>query len=298
VDTSDLVGLKVLVVDDNATNRLILRETLASWGVRVGEASDGPSAFEAMWDAVASGTPYRLMLLDGQMPGMDGYQVAERVRDDHSLGRPRVIMLTSHGNLLEPEEAEELQLSGHMMKPVRRFSLLHAMGRAVGGRRLPDKEERKRVVGEAETETVRPLKILIVDDSEDNRILVKAYLKKTPHQLEFAENGQEAVDRFQADPGIDLVLMDVQMPVMDGHTATRTIRAWEEENDLDATKIFALSAHVLDEEIRESLAAGCDRHLTKPIKKKTLLEALDDVAEELSAAGGGASSVDSEKETT
>jgi two-component system sensor histidine kinase/response regulator len=288
VDTSDLTGLKTLVIDDNATNRLILREVLASWGVRVGEASDGASGLEEMWEAMASGTPYRLLLLDGQMPDMDGYSVAERVRDDHSLGRPRIIMLTSHGNLLEPEQVEELQLAGHMMKPVRRFSLLHAIGRAVGRRRLPGPEERKRVIGEPAAETVRPLKVLIVDDSEDNRTLLKAYLKKTPHRLEFAENGQEAVDRVQHDSNIDLVLMDVQMPVMDGHTATRTIRAWEQEKGLEPMKIFALSAHALEEEIRESLAAGCDRHLTKPIKKKTLLDALAAVGEELEVAVNGA----------
>ena len=287
VDTSDLAGLKALIIDDNATNRLILRETLNSWGVRVGEAPDGPSAFEEMWEAVASGTPYRLLLLDGQMPDMDGYAVAKRVRDDHSLGRPRIIMLTSHGNLLKPGEAEELQLAGHMMKPVRRFSLLHAIGRAVGRRRFPGPEERKRVVAGPVAEAVRPLKVLVVDDSEDNRTLLKAYLRKTPHQAEFAENGQEAVDRVQHDRNIDLVLMDVQMPVMDGHTATRTIRVWEQENGLEPMKIFALSAHALEGEIRESLAAGCDEHLTKPIKKKTLLDALAAVGEELEVPAGG-----------
>jgi signal transduction histidine kinase/CheY-like chemotaxis protein len=281
VDTSDMVGLKVLIVDDNATNRLILKETLTSWGVWVGEAPDGPSAFEEMWEAVASGTPYRLLLLDGQMPGMDGYAVAERVRDDHSLGRPRVIMLTSHGNLLGPGEAEELQLAGHMMKPVRRFSLLHSIGRAVGGRRFPGPEERKRVVAEPAADSGRPLKVLVVDDSEDNRTLIKAYLRKTPHQTHFAENGQEAFDRVREDRNIDLVLMDVQMPVMDGHTATRAIRQWEREEGLEPLKIFALSAHALEAEIRESLAAGCDKHLTKPIKKKTLLDELASVGDEL-----------------
>jgi len=117
------------------------------------------------------------------------------------------------------------------------------------------------------------LRILLAEDSEDNRLLIKTYLKQTPHCLEMAENGEIAVEKFQQGE-YDLVLMDMNMPVMDGYTATRTIRQWEAREGKPATPIIALTAFALKEDEQKSIAAGCDAHLTKPIKKKTLLEAL------------------------
>jgi CheY-like chemotaxis protein len=119
-----------------------------------------------------------------------------------------------------------------------------------------------------------PLKILLVDDAPQNRKLILAYLKKTPHEADTAENGQMAYDMFVAGD-YDIVLMDVQMPVMDGYTATRKIREWEAENGAERTPVLALTAHALNEEADKSKDAGCDAHLTKPIKKPALLDALD-----------------------
>ena len=116
--------------------------------------------------------------------------------------------------------------------------------------------------------------MLLVEDSEDNRMLILAYLKRTPHQVEIAENGQIAVDRFTTGE-FDLVLMDMQMPVMDGYSATRAIREWELQNGLARTPIIALTAHALFGDAEKSAEAGCDAHLTKPIKKATLLEELE-----------------------
>ena len=286
LDTSSLAGLRMLVVDDNATSRLVLREILVGWGVRVAEALDGPSAMEALQEGIAAGSPFRLLIVDGQMPGMDGYTLAARVREDSALGRPRIIMLTSYGGELTREKARELDISAHMMKPVRRASLHHALSRAVGGRRAPKPVREEALVAQPGSDpSVRPLKILVVDDSDDNRALLRAYLAKTSHVAEFAENGEEALRRFQAGPGLDLVLMDIQMPIMDGHAATRSIRAWEREQGRERTRIFALSAHAMEEEIRESLASGCDDHLTKPIKKSVFLEALAAVARAIEDAG-------------
>ena len=121
----------------------------------------------------------------------------------------------------------------------------------------------------------RALRILLAEDSPDNRLLVQSYLKHTPHHLELADNGAIAVAKFRA-RGFDLVLMDMQMPVLDGYAATRKIRQWEEEIGRPPTPIIALTAFALQEEIRKSLDAGCTAHLTKPIKKATLLNAIQE----------------------
>jgi PAS domain S-box-containing protein len=290
LDTSALAGLRTLVVDDNATNRLVVREILVSWGVRAVEARDGFSAMEALKEGVAGGNPFRLLIVDGQMPGMDGYALVAGIRGDPTFGRPRIIMLTSYGGELTGLKARELGISAHMMKPVRRASLHHAISRAVGGRRAPAPVAEGAPPTEPVVEgPVGILRILVVDDSDDNRTLMRAYLKMTPHHVEFAENGEEAFQRVQRGPDFDLILMDIQMPVMDGHSATRAIRAWEREQGREPVRIFALSAYAMAEEIRASLEAGCDDHLTKPIKKSVLLETLAGVAR---AIDDGATSVD------
>jgi len=118
------------------------------------------------------------------------------------------------------------------------------------------------------------LNILLVEDNEKNRMLLNAFLKNTPYNVETAEHGKIAVDKFMANP-YDLVLMDIDMPVMDGYTATKTIRQWEKENQLRAAPIIALSAHALTEHSQKSIDAGCNTHLTKPIKKQNLLAAIE-----------------------
>jgi len=136
----------------------------------------------------------------------------------------------------------------------------------------------------APLEDLRPLHILFAEDSPDNRLLIQSYLKKTPYQLDIAENGQIAVERFKAGK-YDLVLMDMQMPVMDGYTATREIRKWEREKRVKATPIIALSAYALKEDAQKSLDAGCNAHLAKPIKKAKLMEAILEYASEVGVNG-------------
>ena len=116
----------------------------------------------------------------------------------------------------------------------------------------------------------------VVEDTADNVKLIQAYLKKTPHQMDFAENGLEAVERYTADPSYDVIFMDMQMPVLDGYGATRQIRQWERDHGIGPASIVALTAHVLKEEADKCLEAGCDAHLTKPIRKKTLLDAIEE----------------------
>jgi two-component system, sensor histidine kinase and response regulator len=277
-DAVDLRGVRVLVVDDNAVNRLILREILTAWGAQVDEAHGVAQAVALLKERRLQGHPVRLCLLDAEMPELDGYALAASIRDDPELGRPKVIMLTSHGEGRSREFQAELGLSGHMTKPVRRSTLLHAINRALA--EAPRAEARAvPAAGASEPATLLtaplpPLRILVVDDSGDNRMLMNAYLKKTHHTVEFAENGEEAVRACAGEHPFDLVFMDIQMPVMDGYQATRAIRQLEGASGKTPVRIVALSAYAMKEEVQKSLDAGCDDHLTKPIKKARILEAI------------------------
>jgi signal transduction histidine kinase/DNA-binding response OmpR family regulator len=218
-----LAGVRVLVADDNGTNRLILRETLASWGATVAEAAGGEAALAELRRAVREKTPYGLVILDLRMPDMDGFAVAQALRDDPGLASAAVMMLPSVHRGGDIARARELGVAGYLIKPVKRNDLLEAALSALG-RAQPAREAAPR---ESEAVLPRaPLRILLAEDSPDNRLLVLSFLKNTPHQVEVAEDGEAAVAKFRAGE-YDLVLMDVQMPRMDGYTATRAIREWE-----------------------------------------------------------------------
>ncbi len=271
-------GGRTLVVDDNATNRLILVESMSRWNIPVVTADGGEAALREMRDASQRGAPFQLVLLDRRMPGMDGLDVAKAVRADPHLQGTNLILLTSDVRPGDLKKAKELGISWNLSKPVKRKDLQHAIQVALSEGRTG---ERPAPVAEAQPPDgaverrpdQRPLSILLVEDSKDNRILIQSYLKKTPYQLDLALNGQEALEKVKR-CSYDLVLMDMQMPVMDGYTATREIRKWEKKSGcgLRRLPIVALTASALQEDIDRSLGAGCDVHLPKPISKSTLLE--------------------------
>jgi PAS domain S-box-containing protein len=267
----DLRGCKILVVDDSATNRLILREMLAEWGAVVTDVPDGPQALAELKRAQEANMSYQLVLLDGRMPGMDGFQVAERIKEDPSLRVATVLMLTWDIRQDDMLRCQALGLAGHFMKPIGRAVLLETITAAMG-ETVAISPESTAVISQAPMDQPA-LKILLVEDFADNRQIIQAFLKKTAHQLDMAENGLIGVEKFKAEH-YDLVLMDVQMPVMDGYAATRAIRAWEKETGRPHTAIIALTANALNEEMEKSFEAGCTAHLTKPIKKAALLDAI------------------------
>jgi two-component system sensor histidine kinase/response regulator len=233
----------------------------------VTEASSGAEALAELARARAAGRPYRLMLLDYRMPGMDGVEVARKAFEDgfartSAGGEDTIIlMLTS-----------EAGLRAYLIKPVKRVELLEKIGSLLsevgGARSLPETAEPT-----GAPEDTAPLRILLAEDAPDNRFLIQAYLKKLPYRIEIAENGSVAIEKFKASRP-DLVLMDVQMPEVDGLAATRAIRQWESEQGLSSTPIIALTASALDEDVRRSLAAGCDEHVSKPVRKPVLLAAI------------------------
>lgn len=268
----NLAGIQVLAVDDHPTNRLILRETLGAWGAEVTEASDGKAALEELRCAAEQGKHYELLLLDCRMPEMNGFQVVEQVHTSFNERRPTIIMLTSDHWADEIARTYDLGLGGYVIKPIRRGDLLQSIGIALGRTKgVPSIPEKS--VEPSPTPPSRALRVLLVEDSLDNQLLVRAYLTHTDHSIEIAEHGAIAVEKCKA-THYDVILMDMHMPVMDGYSATRAIRSWEREHDLPATPIIALTALALKEESARIFEAGCNTHLTKPVKKATLLEIL------------------------
>ena len=268
----DMRRIKTLIVDDNATNRMILREMFAAWGAPVTEAEDGYHALAELDLTISEREPYRLVLLDRHMPGMDGYEVAEHIKNDLRIEGVIILMLTSDSMKDDNMRHRELGISGHLVKPVRRSQLLTeitaAMGLMKAAGEVPQPSESPAI-----PEDQRALRILLVEDNEDNRFQVVAYLRETACELDFAEDGEVGVRKFKQGT-YDLVLMDIQMPVMDGYAATREIRKWESKNGMKPTPIIALTAYALKEEEEKSLEAGCTVHISKPVKKAPFLQAI------------------------
>jgi two-component system, sensor histidine kinase and response regulator len=273
----ELDGVRILIVDDNETNQMILREIVRN-RASVTEASSGAEALAELARARAAGRPYRLMLLDYRMPGMDGVEVARKAIEDGFVrasagGQDTIIlMLTSDDLNFRLARMREAGLHTYLIKPVKRAELLEKIGlllSAIGaGPPLLQTAEPPAAPADA-----LPLRILLAEDAPDNRFLIQAYLKKLPYRIEIAENGHVAIEKFKAIRP-DLVLMDVQMPEIDGLAATRAIRQWESEQGLSPTPIIALTASALAEDVKRSLAAGCDDHISKPVRRPVLLAAI------------------------
>lgn len=229
---------------------------------------DGQAALIELQRAEAAGHRYQLMLLDCLMPEMDGFEVIERFKETSNLMGVTVMVLTSDSCSSDIARSYRLGLGGYLVKPIRRVDLQKAIMIAIG--------RTKAAAGggiqaeKTEIMTQVPRKILLAEDSHDNRLLIQAYLKHTPYQLEMVGNGLLALEKVKTKP-YDLVLMDIQMPALDGYAATKAIRQWEREQHRDLIPIVALTAYAVSGDAEKSLAAGCTAHLSKPIQKADLL---------------------------
>ena len=263
----------ILTVDDSPTIRKLVSMTMEGQGYRVVAASDGIEALAILKDESPD-----LILCDVQMPGMDGFEVAQKIVQ-HGAATNTLMMLSSSNLGQDLERAQLLGLGGYLVKPIKRADLFNAIRQvqALPVASNPVAAEAEPPEQSTESDTGSKKRILLVEDNPDNRMLIQAYLKKQPYEIEEAEHGEQAVEMFRA-ANYDLVLMDVQMPIMDGHTATREIRRYEAERGKGpVTPIVALTAHAIKEEQDKSLAAGCTAHLTKPIKKQTLISTLEEL---------------------
>lgn len=291
---TDLAWARVLVVDDHAPNRLILVRQLTALGASVEEAAGGVAALAALRTARATDAPYDLVLLDRGMPDLDGFEVVARVRQEAGSNEAAVartvLLLTSDERVGDADRARALGLAGTLVKPVKRAALLSAVAAHC---HRPDKEQpaaggagaitpSRLSVPPAALGAPHRRRLLLADDSPDNRRLVQLFLRQQPYDVEQVEDGAEALAAFRA--GVyDLVLMDIHMPNLDGLAATRALRAWEREQGRVPTPIVALTASAMPEDVQRTLEAGCDAHLAKPIKKQILLEAIQRYARPLVA---------------
>ncbi len=273
----ELKGDRVLVVDDSRTNRLILRKILEAREALVTEAESGERAMELIKEHTDKGIPFNLILLDCRMPGMDGFEVANSIKNNPSLQGPLLLMLTSDNRPGDLAKSRELGFRSYLIKPVMKRELFLAIQKSIMEKSDPlfvIKEEVKATLPER-------LSILLVDDNDENRLVIISFLKNYNWKIDEARNGREALLLFQQNR-YDLILMDMQMPVMDGYTATGEIRKLEHSRNVVRTPVIALTAFALKEETEKSLKAGCDDHVTKPIAKATLLETVDKYTREYS----------------
>ncbi len=254
--------MPVLVVDDNATNRSVLTRMLASWHMRPKEANSGPAACDELKRAVAAGTPFPLVLLDSNMPGMDGFQVADYVKRHPEAAGASIMMLTSCGRRGDAARCRKLGIAAYLTKPIRQAELLQAVLTTLNVKARPE-EPRPLVTRHSMREMQRRLRVLLAEDNKINQKVAVRLLEKWGHQATVVNDGVEAVAAYKAHE-FDLILMDVQMPNMDGLAATAAIREHEQSTGKH-TPILATTAHAMKGDREMCINAGMDGYITKPL---------------------------------
>jgi two-component system sensor histidine kinase/response regulator len=271
LEPEELRDLPVLVVDDNFTNRRVLHGILARWGMRPMTVEDGRSALHALDIAKSSGQPFSLILIDGQMPEMDGFTLAEHLGKDNKQNGAVVIMLTSAGNTGDAARCRELGIAAYLMKPVRQAELLESILRVL--QKAPAEKATPLVTRHSLRETRRRARILLAEDNPVNQTLAVRLLEKRGFNVTVAGDGHAAVAAVEKD-SFDLILMDVQMPDMDGFQATAAIREKEKHTGAHIP-IVAMTAHALKGDQERCLAAGMDGYVCKPIRTSELFSTIE-----------------------
>jgi two-component system sensor histidine kinase/response regulator len=269
-----LRNVKVLVVDDNRTNRRILEGMLRRWEMKSTLVEGGVEALAEVSSAQNEGKPYGLILMDMHMPKMDGFELVERIRHRPELSAPTIMMLTSAGHRGDAERCRKLGIAAYLLKPIRQSELREAIARLLGAREqigaIP-LVTRYSLHDARDPDTV--LRILVAEDNAVNQRLAVRMLEKRGHRVVVAANGREALDALAKDT-FDLVFMDVQMPEMDGFEATAGIRKREEGTGRHQV-VVALTAHAMKDDRERCLASGMDAYLSKPIGPRELDEVLE-----------------------
>ena len=267
--SEDLKDVPVLIVDDNATNRRIFEDTTRNWGMRPVMVESGEGALEALRDPSASPASFRLVLLDYQMPQMDGLQLAERIRKENLAPDAAFVLLTSVGYPCDSETCRRLGIVQRLTKPVSPLELREVVLRALGAAVAS--------AAPAPQPVVTPgagLNILVAEDNPVNQRLAARMLEKMGHKVTLTNNGREAVDAFERG-AFAAILMDVQMPEIDGYRATALIRAREQDLNMARTPIIGVTAHAMKGDREKCLAAGMDDYVSKPIKSTEIRESLE-----------------------
>jgi len=280
-NAASMAGKRILVVDDNATNLRILDEMLRNWLILPKLASSAAEALRMMDEAAAAGQTFHLVLSDVHMPDVDGFALIEKLRARTDQQVPVVLMLTSGGRSGDVERCASLGICASLVKPIKQSELFDALVAALDVTASVDEHV---PVGEAVAMHSRSLRVLLAEDSLVNQKLALALLQKWGHRTTVAVNGREAVEKWQSG-GFDVILMDVQMPEMDGLEATGEIRRRESLRLGARTPIIAMTAHALKGDEERCLAAGMDAYLSKPIRAPLLFQKLAAICDEAPGAG-------------
>jgi PAS domain S-box-containing protein len=268
--TADLHQQKVLVVDDNATNRQLLDEVLNAWQVEHKLVASGPAALQVLNDAAGEDRPYNIALLDMQMPGMDGARLGALIRDDAQLADTRLMLLTSQGQHGEAKKMHDAGFAGYISKPINQSELYNALlqmsGITFGDEQLINRNTAREV-------QQFDARVLVVEDNVTNQEVAQGMLEKFGIGIDLATNGEEAIHALEQFP-YDLVFMDCQMPVMDGYEATRRIRDPQSPVKNPAIPVIAMTANAMQGDRDHCLAVGMDDHVAKPAEPRKLHQML------------------------
>ncbi len=274
---ADITGLHVLGVDDNATNRLVLRQQLASWRCRFEEAAGGEEALAKLRQAALEGDPFRIAILDMQMPDMDGETLGRQIINDKTFELTSLVLMTSMGMRGDAARARQLGFAEYLPKPIRQSRLFDALISAVNHKAEPPADERdlRPIVTQcvALEPRDRHIRILLAEDNPTNQQVALRVLEKLGYRADAVSNGAEAVKALEQIP-YDLVLMDVQMPEMDGYQATRQIRNAESAVQQHAVPVIAMTAHAMKGDREACLEAGMDDYVSKPVEPDKLAAAI------------------------
>jgi two-component system sensor histidine kinase/response regulator len=264
-----LEGVSVLVVDDNASNRRILQAMLERWEMKITLVEDAEKAMTQLLRAQEADSPFDLILTDMHMPGVDGFGLIERIRQKPELSTASVMMLTSAGHRGDAARCEELGVAAYLLKPIRQSELYAAISRALGTK--GEAIRASQVTADplrATDESALQLKLLVAEDNTVNQLLLTRLLEKRGHHVALVGNGRKALEALEKE-SYDLVLMDIQMPEMDGLEATEALRR-SEQHTSKRQPVVALTAHAMKGDEERCLAAGMDGYLTKPIRPSEL----------------------------
>jgi PAS domain S-box-containing protein len=267
----ELEGVRVLAVDDNATNRQILREMLENWRMAPTVVDSPVSALNTMKLAAKENSPFRLAILDGRMPEWDGFTLASRLKRNRALSKTKIIMLTSASEATDAERCRKIRIAAHLNKPIKQSQLLETIVRVLAHRTTKAKAAEKRQAHA----TSNRLRVLVAEDNPVNQKLIRELLKRRGCTVKLANNGQEAIDFFNKE-GFDVILMDIQMSLMGGLEATQAIRKREGRS---GTKIpiIGISAHAMASDRARAIETGMDGYLVKPIRPAELYQTIDNL---------------------
>ncbi|HBS33792.1 MAG TPA: hypothetical protein DEA50_01765 [Parvularcula sp.] len=271
----DIVGVRAMIVDDLAVNRDILIEQLSAWGLRPEAFASAAEGLAAAQSAARDGAPYDLAILDHQMPGMDGVELARRLRQGPATIAIPLVLLTSSGRKGAPDEPADALFDAYLVKPARGSMLLDTIVACLQGRAIEKAQEARAALGSAGVVGETPfagVKVLVAEDNTVNQLVISAMLTKLGCDVQMAANGAEAVDFFERERPT-IVLTDISMPVMDGVEASARIRAIQARDGV-SVPIVGVTAHAMEDDRQRCIAAGMDDHLPKPVKPGPLRDLL------------------------